>query len=458
MKTNIKAQQPKQFTHEGAQSTPVSALAQLTRSVMACMLWEDNFYEDGKLIVDRIGELCQLVHKESILRLAVQSHQKGYLRHVPLKLIVESLRKKNSFKVDSVTVSEVVNTVCNRPDQMTELLSLYWKDGKKPLAAQLKKGLAKAFTRFDEYQLSKYNRDEKIKLRDVLFLCHAKPKDKEQEALWKRLVNNELKTADTWETRLSSGADKKESFQELLMAGKMGKLAILRNLRNMHEAGIDKDLVAHELMKSDRPLLPFQFIAAAKHCPQWEDIVDKCMLLSLEKKEKLPGLTVIFVDVSGSMDTGRISAKSETSCKDAASGLCILLKEVCEKSEIWSFSNALHVIPSRSGMALRDAINNSQSPAGTQLGAALMAFNQNRNETVIDRLIVITDEQTHDVVPLMKSTKACYILNISTCQNGIKNTANQWTTISGFSEASIDYIRECENVDQPTTGQKNDFV
>ena len=154
-----------------------------------------------------------------------------------------------------------------RPDQMTDLLALYWKNGRIPLANQLKIGLAKAFTRFDEYQLSKYNRDNPIKLRDVLFLCHAKPKDEEQAALWKRLVNKELKTADTWETRLSSGEDKKESFYELLTTHRMGKLAILRNLRKMKESGIEKKLVSDELMRNMKEMLPFQYFALLVNAP-----------------------------------------------------------------------------------------------------------------------------------------------------------------------------------------------
>src|SRR5271163_3233824 len=136
MKTNTQAQKPI-FTHEGAPSSPVPPLSALKRSVMACMLWEDNFYENGKEIVDRIGELCQKVKKADIVKLAMEAHEKGLLRHVPLKLIVEALKKPS--KKDDTGMAACIHLICSRPDQMTELLSLYWKDGKKPLAAQLKK-------------------------------------------------------------------------------------------------------------------------------------------------------------------------------------------------------------------------------------------------------------------------------------------------------------------------------
>jgi hypothetical protein len=327
---------------------------------------------------------------------------------------------------------------------MTELLSLYWKNGKKPLAAQLKKGLARAFTRFDEYQLAKYNRDAPIKLKDVLFLCHAKPKDEEQGELWKRLIANTMKTPETWEVKLSAGENKKEAFVDLLKEGKMGKLAILRNLRNMHGEGIDKQLVREQLLKKSRPMLPFQFLTAARHVPQWEDIIDESMLQCMEGKEKLKGITIVLVDISGSMSS-LISAKSEVSCMDAACALAILLREVCEAFECFSFSESIAIIPPRRGMALRDAIVKSQHASATYLGRALQYLITNRKPgIVIERIIVVTDEQSHDVPPKM-DIKHCYILNVSNCKNGIHNHG-EWITISGFSEASIDYIREIETM------------
>ena len=51
-------------THQGALAVPVSAEAQLRRSVLACMLWEDQFYEDGVSIADRIAALVPRVEAE----------------------------------------------------------------------------------------------------------------------------------------------------------------------------------------------------------------------------------------------------------------------------------------------------------------------------------------------------------------------------------------------------------
>ncbi len=443
MKINVPFKRPSVFTEEGAKSSHITPYQKLKRLTMACMLWEDNFYVDGKKSAEVIEETCKQCTALQILAVALDCHQKGLLRHIPLFLIVQAMKKNEKGVINT---KDVIYQVCNRPDQMTELLALWWKDGKKPLPSQLKKGLAKAFTRFDEYQLGKWNRDGAIKLRDVLFMCHAKPSNDEMGEMWKRLVDGKLAIPETWETKLSSGEDKKESFEGLLARGKMGKLAILRNLRNMHESGISKAAVEHALMKSDRPLLPFQFLAAASACPAWEDIIDKAMVSSLQGKDKISGNTLVLVDVSGSMDYA-LSSKGVNKRMDAAAGLAILLREVCQNTEFWTFSERLVLVPPRQGMALRDAIVNSQPHSSTYLGNALKALNDKINPALkIDRVIVITDEQAHDVPPRMNIEK-CYVINVGTSENGIKNDG-QWLTINGFSEACIDYIQEVEKVNE----------
>ena len=129
---------------------------------------------------------------------------------------------------------------------------------------QVKKELATAFPKFDEYQLAKYDRGgQNDELRDVLFLCHAKPRDGAQAAMWKKLIAGTLTTPNTWEVAISAGTDKREAWERLLRDQKLGALALLSNLRNiLHEAGVSDKLVVSALgeMKTDR-VLPFRFIA-----------------------------------------------------------------------------------------------------------------------------------------------------------------------------------------------------
>src|SRR5579863_4333351 len=246
--------------HEGAPARNISAELQLRRSVLACLLWEDQFYEEGVEIAGRIASLVPKVKPEVVVALAIEARGKMKLRHAPLLLVREMARQKEHRALVRKTLAQVIQ----RADELAEFVAIYWKDGKVPLSAQVKKGLAEAFRKFDEYQLAKYDRSGPIRLRDVLFLCHAKPRDTEQATLWKRMIQGELETPDTWEVALSSGADKRQAWERLLRERKLGALALLRNLRNMEQAGVEESLVldALENMSASR-VLPFRFIAAA---------------------------------------------------------------------------------------------------------------------------------------------------------------------------------------------------
>lgn len=420
-------------THEGVPARQISPELQLRRSVLACMLWEDQFYEDGVAIAGRIRELVGQVDAAKVAALAVEAREKMKLRHAPLLLVREMARLKTHRHLVAETLARVVQ----RADELAEFVALYWSDGKQPLSAQVKKGLAAAFTKFDEYALAKYNRAAPVKLRDVLFLSHAKPVDQAQADLWKRLVDGQLATPDTWEVALSAGDDKREVWERLLRENKLGALALLRNLRNMAEAKADEALVRDALvrMKTER-VLPFRFIAAARYAPQWEAELEKAMFKSLEGQAKLPGKTVLLVDVSGSMDA-QLSRRSDMNRNDAAYGLAVLLREIAESVSVYSFSDNLVRIPSRSGFALRDAINSSQPHRGTYLGKAVSGIDEKYN-----RLIVITDEQAHDAVPNAKARG--YVINVASYKNGVGY--GQWVHIDGWSEAVIEYIRAAEPV------------
>jgi hypothetical protein len=428
-------------THEGARAAFITAEQALRRSVLSCMLWEDEFYEDGVQIAGRIHELVPQVEAAQVAALAVEAREKMKLRHAPLYLVREMARHATHRGL----VAETLTRVIQRADELSEFVAIYWAGGRQPLSAQVKKGLAAAFGKFDEYALAKYDRAGAVRLRDVLFLSHARPVDEAQAALWKRLAENELATPDTWEVALSAagrgeGVQKREVWERLLAERKLGALALLRNLRNLHTAGVSEELVLGALaaLKTDR-VLPFRFLAAARNAPQWESALEGAMFRALESRSGgLAGHTVLLVDVSGSMEAP-LSNRSEMRRTDAAYGLAILLREIAEKVTIFTFSNAAKRVASRRGMALRDALDQSQPHGGTNLGASLTQVEAAVREGY-DRLVVITDEQSHDRVPAPKGKG--YVINVASARNGVGY--GEWTHIDGWSEAVIDYITSLE--------------
>lgn len=427
---------PPPITHEGGPTVPVSPLEELRRSTLACLLWEDGFYESGEKVAERIRRLVPLCPASEVAALAIEARERDHLRHVPLLLVRELVRHPAH-----PPVADLLARVIRRPDELTEFLAIYWAEGRTPLARQVKKGLARAFTKFNEHQLAKYNRDAPIQLRDVLFLVHARPKDDEQAALWKRLADGTLAKPDTWEVALSAGADKCATFERLLREDRLGYLALLRNLRNMRDAGVDPELVGQALRAgaARSKALPFRFVAAAWAVPEWVPLLDEAMQMALAGFDPLPDSTVLLVDVSGSMGEP-LSARSGLSRRDAAAGLAVLLRALCADCRIFTFSSGLVEVSGHYGLALANAIAQSQAHLGTHLGRALEEVRRRAPDT--DRLIVITDEQSAD--PVGPPIGRGYMINVSVNQTGIGY--GPWMHINGFSEAVVQYIAALERL------------
>lgn len=490
---NKKVTAPPARTHEGAVASKITPEQTLRRLTATSMLWEDNFYVDGKTVASQISELIPKCSPEFVAACAFEARTKMKLRHMPLLLAREMARGPVAHRR---LVGKLLPDIIQRADELTEFMAIYWSEEKvtpgytpkpgehrmlgysaktetvakkQPISAQVKKGLAAAFNKFDEYNLAKYNRDGAVKLRDVAFLTHVKPKDSEQEGLMARLVNKDtipvhtkgghlirmglseretldagpipnagLQTPDTWEVELSAGKgeDKKASWERLLAEKKLGGLAYLRNLRNMVQAGVSEQLIKDYVHTVNiERVLPFRFIAAARVVPQFESFLEPLMLSAVAGQEKLAGKTALLVDVSGSMQSA-ISGKSDLMRLDAAAGLAMLLREVCEDVVIGAFDDKTVLVPPRRGFALRDAIGRPRG--GTSLRQAVNWANAQG----YDRLIVLTDEQSMDRpgAPLVPGKG--YVINVAAHRNGVGY--GEWNHIDGWSEAVVDYIRMFE--------------
>jgi len=430
-------------TYEGAVASRITPEQMLRRTVCCCLLWENNFYEDGESQAERIKNLIPLVKPEIVAQIAVDVRSIYNLRHTPL-YITRTMAALDSHKH---VVADTLAQIVQRPDELAEFLAIYWEGEKtfkkSPVSGQVKRGLAKAFTKFNEYQLAKYNKPNEIKLKDVLKICHPKPLTAEQGELFRRLKDDQLAVPDTWEVALSAGKDKKETFERLLRERKLGGLALLRNLRNMTQADVDEDLIIEALstMKTSN-ILPFRFISAAKYAPHLEIHLEVPMLKAVQSMEKLSGKTALLIDHSGSMQN-TISAKSEITRFDAAGAVGILCRELCEDRgfRLFTFAEDCVEIAPRKGFAMLAAVKEKINPTRTKLGKAVdyiyKVFPQ------CERLIVITDEQSADR-PCAPYDKG-YIINVAGYQNGV-GYDNGWVHISGWSEAVIRFIQEYEKI------------
>src|SRR5439155_24740111 len=95
-------------THEGAPAAIITPEQTLRRSVLACMLWEDQFYEEGVAIAGRIRELVAKVPAERVAALAVEAREKMKLRHAPLLLVREMARLSTHRHLVAETLQRVI--------------------------------------------------------------------------------------------------------------------------------------------------------------------------------------------------------------------------------------------------------------------------------------------------------------------------------------------------------------
>jgi hypothetical protein len=173
-------------------------------------------------------------------------------------------------------------------------------------------------------------------------------------------------------------------------------------------------------------------------------VIDEALVAAIADMAPLPGRTIALVDVSASMDAPLSTRKKYTGKSDlpplnrldAAATLASIIPG--DRVRVFTFSDHTVELPPRKGLAGVDAIRQSQQHLSTRLGAAISHVNQQPH----DRLIVITDEQSHDYVPVPRARHA-YLINVAPYQNGV-GYGDGWIHLDGFSEAVLRFIQEYE--------------
>lgn len=417
------------MNHEGARAYPLSAEMELYTVVVTTMLSDLN-YEKIDERVNRIAELVAKVDPTFVAQLAIYARTQMYMRSVPMLLLVELA---HVHKGDNLVARAIAKTI-SRADEISELLACYQlrnpQQGVKKLAKlshQVQAGLQEAFNNFDEYQFAKYDRSSQVvRLRDALFLVHPKAKDAEQQAIFNKIASQTLATPYTWETELSalgqqqfkSEEEKKAAiaakWEELIASGKLGYMAMLRNLRNIALSGASLQHInaVCARIKDQKAVLnskqlPFRFLSAYRemskvdspHTPHILDSLEEAVLISAMNINGFSANDKVLLacDVSGSMQTA-ISQRSSVQNYDIGLLLAMLFQTTCNQVTAGMFGDIWKVtpLPSRTVLANTLALHKREGEVGYSTNGYKVIDWMIDNHVSYDKVLIFTDCQMWD--------------------------------------------------------------
>lgn len=414
--------------HEGETAWQMSPEMELYAAVVTTTL-SNKFYEGEQDRVARIRALIAKVDPEFVAKLAVYAREKMYLRSIPLALTVELAKVHQGDDL----VRKLTARVIQRADEITELLACYQmansrKGSKKlgQLSKQLQKGLAEAFNKFDEYQFSKYNRGADVKLRDALFLVHPHAKSDTQQELFNKIAQDTLSTAYTWETELSRLGqgdfedleDKEAAFadkwEEMIASGRLGYMALMRNLRNILQAKVSDASIQKVAASLSDPFavrksrqFPFRFLSAYREIqsishpmvPRILEALETAVKASVDNIAGFGDETKVFIscDVSSSMYSP-VSKNSTVGMYDVGLVLGMLLQNKCSQvvTSIFGDSHKVMNLPRKDVLGNAMALRAIEGSVGYSTNGWKVIQHLIDQKLIMDKVMLFTDCQMYN--------------------------------------------------------------
>jgi len=299
-------------------------------SLLLTSFVKDKFYESAENQLTRLEDLVNKIKdKKFIAKAAIYARKEFGMRSITHALLAELTKIVKGEE----WLKHAIQKATHRPDDMMEILGYYLSKYNKPIPNSLKKGISLAMKNFDSYQLGKYRGNKSgFKLVDLFNLIHPKPTS-DKENLYKQVVENKLRSENTWEKNISETGQKvkdiedetereekkkelkAEAWKDLISSNKLGYFALLRNLRNILDQADDetvklaaKALVDEKQIKHSL-VLPFRFSTALKEIEKTSNentrlivnALHDALELSLSNVPKFDGKTLVVLDESGSM-------------------------------------------------------------------------------------------------------------------------------------------------------------
>ena len=313
--------QPNAVTYEGGDAFEKSLEQDWLNNLFSNML-ENRFYESGDEQMDRYIQLTQKMLEKYGPKFVGRA---AYFARNTLGM--RSISQLTAAMLNPVQFEgkrDFFKNYMKRPDDVSEIFAIVEALGDKRSHA-LVRGAGDYISGLSAYQMDKYAmRRKNWSMIDLINVTHAK------SDIVDKFYNGVLEKADTWEQKISAAKDEDEknaNWCELVKDGKLGYLALIRNLNNILNAGVNEDWIVSylvpQLTNADKIhksfVFPYQIYTAYKNLEIREAntcfALDKAFRESVENVPGLDGTSLVVLDVSGSMEDP-ISSHSDMTIKE----------------------------------------------------------------------------------------------------------------------------------------------
>lgn len=334
---------------------------------------------------------------EATLKEAVRLRNEEHIRVTPQVILV---RAANHAAVKGTgLVRRYARSIIRRADEPAVGLAYQMFRYGKPIPNALKKAWRDAMESYDDYALSKYRLEERAaKTVDVVNLVHPKSKAVD------KLAKGEAKTTGrTWESIVSARGSNRTSWRKAMNV--MGHMAMLRNIRNMLEAGIKAEELVPRLIHNAEAgkQLPFRYYSAYKAVEEKApaavlDAIETCLVKSLGELPRFSGRVMVLADNSGSAQGTATSSMGTMKVSTIGNLTGILAGMRADDGYLGVFGDNLETMAVRKNSSIFDQLKKAEELAkniglGTENGIWTFLDRAIRNREHWDSIFVLSDMQ-----------------------------------------------------------------
>ena len=371
----------------------------------------DTYYEGNGDRVRRLNELVSKVSPAFSARAAIYARDQFGMRTAS-HLVAKQLATESANKFPKTKFYE---KVVIRPDDMLEIAASILAEKDASLPNAVKRAFARVLSTLNEYELTKYKAlGKNVNMYDLVNLVHPKA-----TAALSAFMKGESKAPETYEVKLTQAGqnidkdlseeekavqvaeNKKDAWKSLVLSGKIGYFALLRNLRNIVQQADEETIkMACKLLIDKKRItgsrvMPFRFVTAyyelaSEKNHQVLTAISDALNISLENIPSFSGKTLICVDESGSMKSK--NGRSSVSNRDLA---CIFAAALVNKNpdcDVMAFSDTAKYVTINLRRPIIDAPSMfPNTMQGTNFNSIFRLALQRKVK--YDRIIILSDMQ-----------------------------------------------------------------